>query len=774
MNCKNLVLLLCCMAMLLCITVSVFAQQFAFDFGTSTSPLWAGHTRVTETTVYSAVSGYGWIPFQNGVPNLNLTYVPGLFSRDRGTSVPVNDNLFRDICASERSYNAQLEQEFVVNLANGQYLVYITTGDIQYGKSLEKPITIDVEGVRKVNSIQYDYDLCARVQFTTQVSDGQLNLHFGNSAAEDYNKTWTISGLLIFPYNNEAEIAAAQSTITALANDTIAAREAAFNATYMQVTAAEPTQLFQLKQTDIDRGYILFVRDWMKVIYPNTVPLESEARARGISMWCSPGEYESATLGIYPLISNLEAGISVSDLKRQGNRKITKDNISIRLTGYLPERITNQTYTEGDATYYIADYSWNYTCMEATPKILWPCTGNFNVDETKQVWLTAHVPANTPAGTYRGTVTFTPVGRLQQKLPLTLTVYPITLQKTDRIEGMYWNAGAEYYPENRNEELVDMKEHGISSVTQYIVYPGLITTGGNLTLDFIQLDAIVQEMKNNGVTRYMPLYTAPMEARIRFLCNTGALNMTFNNAYASAIGQIYSHAQANDWPEVLFYPVGEIGNSAAVRDKLRQLAPLIRQTPGAKIYCTANNYNAGVECADYFDYWCCNIQMTMAQYQDVLNRGKVLMRYGNSYNYNIRRARTVSGFGFWRIPATTMYYWHYQSVNGDPFNGTDTNNRDWIASYPSADGPINSIDMEGFREGIDDLNYIYTLQQLIAQANAQGLGSLTVDGQAILAEITACDPSLNQYNLAGITNEKYHEWRLRMAQEIMKIQAALK
>jgi hypothetical protein len=280
-------------------------------------------------------------------------------------------------------------------------------------------------------------------------------------------------------------------------------------------------------------------------------------------------------------------------------------------------------------------------------------------------------------------------------------------------------------------------------------------------------------MESNGVTRYMPFYTAQMESRIRFLCNTGALTMTFNDAYASAIGQIYSHAQANDWPEVLFYPVDEINNSSALRDKLRQLVPLIRQTSGAKIFCTVNGYNAGVECADYIHYWCSNITLTKTQEQNVLNMGKVYMRYGNAYNYNIRKSRTSGGFGFWRKPAAAMYYYHYCFVNGDPFNGTDTNVRDQIASYPSADGPINSIDIEGFREGIDDLNYIYTLQQLMAQAEAQGLGSLTVDGQAILDEITACDPSYTQINLVGVTNAQYHEWRQRMRDQILILQAAL-
>jgi hypothetical protein len=121
-----------------------------------------------------------------------------------------------------------------------------------------------------------------------------------------------------------------------------------------------------------------------------------------------------------------------------------------------------------------------------------------------------------------------------------------------------------------------------------------------------------------------------------------------------------------------------------------------------------------------------------------------------------------------------MYYWHYQACNGDPFNSTDTKERDWVSSYPSPEGPINSIDFEAIREGADDLNYIYTMQQFMDKAKKAGKGDLAKPGQAILDEITSCDPSYSQYDLAGITNEKYHEWRQRMAQEIVKLQTALK
>ncbi|HAH86936.1 MAG TPA: hypothetical protein DCL60_06145, partial [Armatimonadetes bacterium] len=541
------------------------------------------------------------------------------------------------------------------------------------------------------------------------------------------------------------------------------ARDAAFAKAFKEVKYEEITKLFPLSKQDTDRGYILFVRDWMKAIYSNTVPLKSEAERNELSLWCSPGEYEPATFGIYPLGKGVEAEIAVSDLVSKSKNKIAKGNISIRVTGYLPERIKNEKMVAGDAVYYRGDSSWGASYMAKTPKILWPYKDKVAVDETKQIWLTVHVPKTANPGLYKGTVTLKPSGKSAQTLKLSLNVYPINLQKSDRVQGMYWDQGTGMYPETRKKELLDMAEHGIRSVVLGKVIPDLKVKDGNLALDFTQLDALVKDVKAAGLTKYMPFRTSELERRINYLRKSSAVNMSFDDMYAYAIGEIYKHGKKNGWPEVLFYPVDEIGNGVARMNELKHLVPLIRRTPGAKIYCTANNYASGVECADYIDYWCANIQMSKEQVQDVLNRGKEFMRYGNSYNYNPRVSRTVSGFGFWRIPATTMYYWHYQSVNGDPFNSMDTNQRDWVSSYPTPKGPINSIDFEAIREGIDDLNYIYTLQQLMDKAKKAGKGDLAKAGEAVLDEITTCISSYNQYDFKGVPNEKYHEWRLRMA-----------
>jgi hypothetical protein len=122
-----------------------------------------------------------------------------------------------------------------------------------------------------------------------------------------------------------------------------------------------------------------------------------------------------------------------------------------------------------------------------------------------------------------------------------------------------------------------------------------------------------------------------------------------------------------------------------------------------------------------------------------------------------------------------MYYYHYRYTVGDPMNPLDGTSRDFMLAYPSPDGPIDSIDLEAIREGNNDLRYIKTMQVWMDKAKQAGKAAAIVQkGEAILAEITNCNPAYDQYDFAGVPNEKYTEWRRGMAQVIIQLQDALR
>ena len=142
-----------------------------FDFGTTTSPLESGHTRVTALTTYNASLGYGW-----------TTNVSQL-DRRVGNSL-TRDLHYRDVGT------------FVIDVANGTYEVALTVGDS--GAAHDQ--TISLEGV-SVDSVTTSAGQFVTRTYTASVNDGQLTIHLDGRGGVDPNMV--ISGLRVTEIRNE-------------------------------------------------------------------------------------------------------------------------------------------------------------------------------------------------------------------------------------------------------------------------------------------------------------------------------------------------------------------------------------------------------------------------------------------------------------------------------------------------------------------------------------------------------------------------------------------
>jgi hypothetical protein len=128
-----------------------------FDFGTSSSPVAAGYTRVTDNTNFSTSLGYGWV---SGIVK----------SRDRGTSDPLT-----------RDFNYTTGATFGVNLPNGTYKVTLTSGDATAAHDQE---AIYLEG-NQVDLIGTAAGQFVVRTYTVTVSDGQLTLRLKDLGGSD-------------------------------------------------------------------------------------------------------------------------------------------------------------------------------------------------------------------------------------------------------------------------------------------------------------------------------------------------------------------------------------------------------------------------------------------------------------------------------------------------------------------------------------------------------------------------------------------------------------
>ena len=127
---------------------------------------------------------------------------------------------------------------------------------------------------------------------------------------------------------------------------------------------------------------------------------------------------------------------------------------------------------------------------QATPEQIQPTDATtlqplaIPVNINKQFWVTLHVPANTVAGTYSGSIALSADGVSAAYLPVQLQVYKFTLEQTNLLYGLYYfGQTASQYPNGTigltyksqtqlTAELQDILQHGIKypMLDMYLYY----------------------------------------------------------------------------------------------------------------------------------------------------------------------------------------------------------------------------------------------------------------------------------------------------------------
>ena len=132
-------------------TDNEFAPQ-AFDFGTATSPVETGFTRVTNTDNYSPTIGFGWT---GTVEN----------ALDRGPSL---SDVERDFVFTRTTAN------FLLDVPNGNYTVTVRLGDRNAARF---DMEVSLEGA-VVDLVDTNAGMFHVMTYTVNVTDGQLDVGF--------------------------------------------------------------------------------------------------------------------------------------------------------------------------------------------------------------------------------------------------------------------------------------------------------------------------------------------------------------------------------------------------------------------------------------------------------------------------------------------------------------------------------------------------------------------------------------------------------------------
>jgi hypothetical protein len=739
-------------------------QWHAFDFGPTSSPTFADFTAVSKDAAYTSEQGYGWRPYTSGAPVSSSNFgpqsdrVPGLAERDRAANkTTACDSLYRDFCMTSAYYHTQVKQTFLLDLPNGPYRVATFHGDQAFGRPGTEPWWIEAEGRRVVENLEMPRALATHAIFDAYVADGQLTLDLDADAPDPAAKGFIINGLAVFPADTDAERAFADDLISKIQAAVKRERQEAFEALFKPNPYVEEAQMPALSSEDKARGLVPFVPHWMATVYPNSVPRTADL-TRPLACFACPGEYEPMTVAVRSPIALGRVTCEASDLTGPGT--IPASAVEVRTVKCWPQRLGSSWSTE-----------WRTMpeLLEATQSV------NVPAETTQCFWLTVQVPEHAAPGLYRGTVALRAEKADEATIPMTVEVLPFSLQPNERPVGMYWRDGAVAGTPLRDAQVRDMIAHGMTTLTMGGLFPEVHNEGGALRLDTGPLLEFLRELNALTILGPIPYQTARLMPLIKREF-PGRPDADYDALYIEATRQLEAVSARADTPKLLYYPVDEIGDDAARGRRANHECALVARVAGATSYVTVNNYESGERWGDTFDIWCGNVEYTPEQEENLLARGKRYMRYGSAYLNDARKARNSCGFGFYRRPAEAMFYWHYQAINGDPFNDLDGDARDWCAVYPGDDGDlIPTIDWEALREGVDDLKYIATLKHYAALAAQSPEGQATArKALATLEDVLGHDDSVNQYSFRDdLTNDDFHALRRTLADAIIELLAVV-
>ena len=473
---------------------------------------------------------------------------------------------------------------------------------------------------------------------------------------------------------------------------------------------------------DKKQGFALYSRDRNIEIFPYSYPYKGE-RLDTLRLRAAPGEIESNGFNIYAL----------SDLKKVKAEAAVKplDGKSAWLA---------KAATVDDIVFHVI----RSTSMEKNEKsfmhypmfVYGPESRAIKKGATGLFWVTIKVPENVKAGAYHAAVSCS-VDGTPYSFPLRVEVLPFRL--TDK--GLPCFGAFRSNVEFVSEEWEFLKETGIDML--WWIWPAnriqVINDNGKLKMDFTSVDAFVERMKKAGMRGPIAIQLGnncwgSLEIALNKTFGTrlfeGELNSanvivgdtsdpTLGELYPQACSLMYSHSIEKKWPRLTLV----IYDEAPLRlmPWLRYWYPRVKKkAPDLPIYgvfhIADDDKYAQIP---YCDIMCANrghaTTSMLAKKND--------KEYWAYHNCDANRSFGKVRFSYGQIPsyydATGMFFWSYNFYRGDPWNDFDRDggDADWVIVYPSQDGkrPVQTLAFKGLIEGIDDVRYIKTLEDLVKE-----------------------------------------------------------
>jgi len=339
----------------------------------------------------------------------------------------------------------------------------------------------------------------------------------------------------------------------------------------------------------------------------------------------------------------------------------------------------------------------------------------------KQFWLTIKVPEDSRAGIYQGKITLSSFKEDLATITLKLKVLPFKLASPKTYYNLKENfISSIYYPgrihpnypkgtissemkskEQLRAELKDMFIHGITNPFCFQRFDKKELLGEYLT---------IREEVGMGS---QPLYFLGKEKNLGFGVPTEPAKLEL---LKERVKEILKFAKEFNIPEVYFYGIDE-----AIGERLKAQRPAWEaiHKAGGKVFVAGYKGNNFEAVGDIQDLFVCASYPYKEEAEKWHSVGHKIFCYDNPQAgpENPEVWRRNFGLLLWKNNYDGAATFAYQHSSGNIWNDFDHPvEREYTFTYPTINGVIDTIALEGYREGIDDIRYATTLKLEIEKA----------------------------------------------------------
>jgi hypothetical protein len=478
-------------------------------------------------------------------------------------------------------------------------------------------------------------------------------------------------------------------------------------------------------------------------IYPWTVPDPREI-GYTVRVRACRGEYEPATFAVFPVMDPCRLLIEVSDLTlrdvpdSEPAAVLSSDIVDVRevkcwyqsgaatmrpdKTTLLPElllhdpSIVDVDPKERKNTLNFDGYPKDADTFQGT---------SIPAFESRQFWVTVRVPENAEPGVYQGSILLSNEGMNFSgipgvpvyEIPLEVEVLDFELEPSPMIHSLYYtrrlNSGGGEESFRRQMEMMEGEihnqvEHGINAPSTYVHNGNLPWEGedGKKIWDWL-----IEVHREAGVPDDSPFF------HVTFAVGTQQEEEQLENirrAVRKSVGFLKERGRPN------LYVQGKDEAPPDVMRKERKSFQAVNDA-GGKVFvaCGSDYFDAA---GDVLNLPVVGGRLRKDLAEKVHEEGHKILVYANPWGGFERPEvyRRNYGIRLWLADYDGVMNWQYADTGTNAWDDFKGNSRRYNMAYPALGRPVDTIQWEGFREGVDDLRYLFTLLKYLEEAEEKG------------------------------------------------------